>query len=223
MLFANRNSFFYVLDRETGEFLQATQFARQTWAERIDERGRPVVLPDTDPTEEGTLVAPPVVGATNWWSPSYSEDTGLFYVRALDGVGIYYSNPAVHRPGQFFFGSNMQPVAPDDLTMTALRALDPEDGSLKWEYQLQTPTDDPFAPYDSQGGILSTAGNLVFNGTRQGFFFALDATDGKPLWQINLGGKIIAAPISYTLDGNQYIMIAAGHALVCLGLETPVR
>ena len=223
MLFANRNAFFYVLDRETGEFLQGTPFARQTWAERLDERGRPVVLPGTAPTKEGNQVAPPLVGATNWWSPSYSPRTGLFYVRALDAAGIYWTFEPEFRPGEFFVGGGMQPVGPDESTMTALRALDPEDGSLRWEYELQTPSDQPRAQYKSQAGILSTAGDLVFNGTREGFFFALDATEGTPLWEINLGGTILAPPISYTVDGNQHIMIAAGHALVCLGLETPVR
>ena len=209
MLFGNRNAFFYVLDRVTGEFLLAEEFALQTWAVDIDDDGRPVRLPDTFPSEEGTLVAPVAQGAANWWSPSYSPQTGLFYLMAYDAEAKYYLGEAEYAEGELFVGSFPEAAGPMDEDVSAVRAIDPQTGAIKWERQVQA---------RSTSGILSTAGGLVFGGTVQGNFFALNAQTGDELWHRSTGGWIHAAPVTYTIDGKQHVSIAAGHALFTFGL-----
>ncbi len=225
MLFANRNAFFYVLDRATGEFLQATEYAKQTWAERIDENGRPVRIPGKEPSTEGVIVWPAVVGATNWWSPSYSPRTGLHYVKTLDAAGIYMTTqPAEYSIGEGFFGSAMQAVPPGDSAKTALRAIDPQTGAIRWEYEMITPAITPagedWAQYLAQPGILTTAGDLVISGAREGDVFALDAHTGELLWRKTVGGQLAAAPITWLADGQQYITMAAGTAIFTFRLRS---
>ena len=153
MLWANRNAFYYTLDRETGEFLLGTPFARQSWAEGLDETGRPIRLPDTFPTVEGVTVAPTAGGATNWWSPAYSPRTGLLYVNAFDGEGTFYIREDEYVEGQGFTGGGVQSPAYDmDNYMSAIRALDPATGDLRWEFPMQP---------RARAGVLATAGNLV--------------------------------------------------------------
>lgn len=214
MLWGNRNAFYYVLDRVTGEFLHATAFAKQTWAEKIDHTGRPVRIPDTFPTKDGTLVYPDVGGAANWWSPTYSPKTELFYLMAFDGAGTYYLGAEVdHKPGLPFLGgfgtTNEFEEFPDSEYVSAVRALDPTTGNRKWEYRVQA---------KSTSGLVSTAGNLVFGGTVKGNFFALDSRNGTELWRLDLGGRVHAAPMTYMVDGKQYVTIAVGSALFTLGL-----
>lgn len=210
LLIANRNGFFYVLDRESGEFLLAEAFAKQTWAERIDEKGRPVRVPNMLPTEKGIEVFPSINGAANWWSPTYSPKTGLFYAMAYDGSDIYYRADADYNEGELFVGGYGSPSGPADKFVSAVRAIEPQTGKLKWEYRVQP---------KSMSGLLSTAGNIVFGGTVQGAFFALDAESGEELWHTSLGGNVIAAPISYLVDGKQLVSIAAGHAIFTFGLR----
>lgn len=212
MLWGNRNAFFYVLDRETGEFLLARDYARQTWAERIDESGRPQRLPNTFPSKEGTLVWPDLTGATNWWSPSYSPQTKLFYVMSYDGPGRYFLGEAEYTPGQQFtggFGTVNEELPGVSPYVSAVRALDPSTGERKWEYRVQP---------RSTSGLLTTAGNLLFGGTVKGTFFALDARTGGERWRLDIGGNVHAAPITYLVDGQQYVTIAAGSALFTFGL-----
>ena len=214
MIWGNRNAFYYVLDRVTGEFLHATAFAKQTWAEKIDHTGRPVRIPDTFPTKDGTLVYPDVGGAANWWSPTYSPKTQLFYLMAFDGAGTYYLGAEVeHKPGLPFLGgfgtTNEFEEFPDSKYVSAVRALDPTTGNRRWEYRVQA---------KSTSGLVSTAGNLVFGGTVKGNFFALDSRNGTELWRLDLGGRVHAAPMTYMVDGKQYVTIAVGSALFTLGL-----
>ena len=215
MLFANRNAFFYVLDRESGEFLLAREFAKQTWADGIDDRGRPRVRPDKMPSKEGTLVYPDVSGGANWWSPTYSPQTGYFYQMAYDGACEYYIGEPEADPGtgKIYAGGAGTPheylAFPDHSFVSAVRALRPETGELVWEYRVEP---------KSTSGLLSTKGNLVFGGTAKGVFFALDAKTGQELWRLDLGARIHAAPITYMVDGEQYITIAAGCAVFTLGL-----
>lgn len=210
VLMGNRNAFFYVLDRVTGEFLLAREFAKQTWAERIDENGRPVRLPDTFPSEEGTIVYPAVQGAANWWSPSYSPQTGLFYLMAFDGASKYFTADSEYTAGELFVGSFPEMHAPDDSFVSAVRALDPLTGERKWEHRVHA---------RSTSGILSTSGNIVFGGTVQGNFFVLDAATGKDLWHVGTGGWIHAAPMTFGVEGRQYVTIASGHAIFTFGLR----
>jgi len=213
VLFANRNAFFYALDRATGEFLLGKTFARQTWAKGLDDHGRPIRLPNTSPTEKGTLVYPSVPGATNYFSPSYSPRTGLFYVAARDEGAVYFTRDQKFEEGKWFLGGRFI-FKPNEERTGAVRALDPETGSLKWEYKLHSP---PWA------GLLSTAGGVVFGGSDEGHFYALDDQTGRLLWRFPTGGKILSSPVSFLVDGRQQVAIAAGHDIVVFGLESSQR
>jgi len=205
---ANRNAFYYVLDRETGEFLHAAPYCKQTWAEGIDEKGRPVLIPGKEPTEKGTLVYPSLQGATNWFSPSYSSRTGAMYVAVRQMGSYYFKTDADYEPGEAFLGGGEQALSGDQAS-GAIRALDGLTGQQRWEFNLHSP---PWA------GVMATAGGLVFGGTNEGNFFALDDETGEPLWQFQTGGAIRANPIAFAIDGRQHIAIAAGNALFVFGL-----
>jgi PQQ-dependent dehydrogenase (methanol/ethanol family) len=213
MVMANRNGFFYALDRSNGKFLFAKTFAKVTWAKGVDANGRPIVLPGTDPTPDGNNVCPGVQGATNWMSPSHSPQTGLFYVTAREQCDTYYSAPQMYREGRLFFGSTNHAV-PGQNAWGALRALDPTTGEMKWEFKMFRP---------SSAGTLATAGGVVFTGDRDGYIMAVDAASGKLLWKINVGGRVNATPITYSLDGRQYVAIAAGSAIFSFGLPGEAR
>jgi alcohol dehydrogenase (cytochrome c) len=214
MLFGNRNAFYYVLDRQTGEFLLAKSFAKQTWAKGIDEKGRPIREPGKLPNEEGVLVYPDVSGAANWYSPTYSPRTKLFYLMAFDGGGKYYiAKEPVYVKGLPYLGgigqANEFEEFVDPEYRSAVRALNATTGELEWEY---------FVVAKSTSGLLSTAGDVVFGGTKKGNFFALDAKSGEELWRLDIGGWVHAAPITYQADGKQQVTIAAGSALFTFGL-----
>lgn len=209
VLFPNRNAFYYVLDRQTGEFLLARQFARQNWAKTIDKTGRPVKNPDVALKQEGTLVYPDDDGAANWFSPTYSPQTKLIYQNVREKGGLYYLTEAEYAPGKLFMGAGRRPV-PGEEPWGALRALQPMSGELQWEFKVHSP---PWA------GLLSTAGGLVFSGTMEGDFFAVDAFTGKLLWRFQTGGMIYANPISYLSEGRQYVAIAAGSSLIVFALD----
>jgi alcohol dehydrogenase (cytochrome c) len=205
---ANRNGFYYVLDRETGAFITGVPYAKQTWADGLDPKGRPIRKKGIAPSLEGTLVFPNIQGAANWYSPSYSPQTKLFYQHAREMGTIYYKGAAVYKPGTAFTGGGGRYVNGDDAS-GAIRALDAVTGKLKWEFPLLSP---------GFTSLLSTAGGLVFGGTEEGNFIALDAETGKPLWDLQLGGTVRGIPISYAVDGKQYVAIAAGNALFAFGL-----
>jgi alcohol dehydrogenase (cytochrome c) len=204
---ANRNAFYYVLDRNTGEFLAGTAYAKQTWAKGLDDRGRPMVLPGTEPSEKGALVWPSLNGATVWFSPSYSPAAKLFYVAAREMGATYFKREAEYKPATFFAGGGEEALPTDD-NWGAIRALDPATGKQRWEFRLKLP---PWA------GVMATAGGLVFGGTYEGVFFALDSATGKPLWDFQTGGSITANPVSFNIDGRQHVAIAADRVLYVFG------
>ena len=195
--------------RETGEYLSGTPFAKQTWAEGLDENGRPIRRPNTFPTPEGVLVAPDASGGTNWQSPAYSPRTELFYVMAFDGEAEFYIRDEEYIDGERFTGGGQQRMLPIDSYTSAVRAIDPRTGNRRWEYQVQPQT---------WSGLLSTAGDIVFGGTVDGYFYALDAVSGEELWHISLGAEVRAAPMTYAVDGQQYVAIAAGNVVYSFGL-----
>ncbi len=207
---ANRNAFYYLNDRVTGEFLLGEPYAKQTWAQGLDAKGRPIVLPKTDPSYEGTLVYPALNGAVNWLSPSYSPLTKLFYVAARERGAYYFKSDVEFKPGTFYAGGGERTIDGDDKAWGAVRALEATTGKLKWEFRLHTP---------AWSGVLATAGGLVFCGANEGNFFALDAASGKPLWDFQTGGPVVANPISFLMDGKQHVAIAAGQALFVFGLS----
>jgi alcohol dehydrogenase (cytochrome c) len=208
LLQANRNAFFYVLDRETGEFLLGKPFARQSWAKQLDDKGRPVVLPDTEPTPEGTRLCPGLAGAANWMAPSYNPATGLFYFPVREQCDIYYNAPPIYIEGKPYWGSVFRGVT-DEKEWGLVKALDPLTGATKWDFRLAK------APW---AGTLSTSGGLVFAGDEDGYLMALDARTGKDLWHINTGAALATAPVTYLVDGRQYVTMPSGAAVLTFAL-----
>ena len=226
MLWANRNGFFYVLDRATGRFLAGTPFVKVNWASGLDEKGRPIQTPQP----EGEPTWPGNQGGTNWYSPSYSPRTELFYVSAWEGyASIYRKEPAQYVPGRNFAGGGHRVLTPvpgapavrigratpinnwtDAVGHGAVMAIDPRTGQQKWKVDQYDVTD---------SGILTTATDLLFTGGREGYFHALDARTGAPLWKVSLGGQIVNGPISYAVDGKQYIAVISGNSLLTFGLR----
>ena len=208
VVMANRNGFYYVLDRQTGEYLLGTPYAKQTWAKGLDARGRPILVSDMEPSEKGTLVYPSLQGSTNWSSPSYSPDTGLLYVPVREMGSIYYKSSVEYRPGTYYTGGSEKRL--DEESWGAVRALDVKTGKTVWDFTLPTP---PWA------GVMATAGGLVFGGSNEGNFFAVDARTGKPLWQFQTGGAIRCGPMSFLVDGKQRVVVAGGRSIFVFGLE----
>jgi alcohol dehydrogenase (cytochrome c) len=213
LITANRNGFYYVLDRVTGEFLHAQAYAKQTWARGIDAKGRPEVLPNTAPTPEGNLVYPSLQGSTNWPSPSYSPQTGLFYVPVREMGSYYYKTDVEYEAGLPFTGGGERALA--DEAWGAVRALNARTGTQVWDFRLPSP---------SWSGVLSTGGGLVFSGSNEGNFYALDAKTGKALWQFQVGGAVRSNPVTFMVEGRQHVSVAAGRALFAFAipLATPM-
>ena len=205
---ANRNGFYYLLDRATGEFVLGTPYAKQTWAHGLDAKGRPILVENTAPTKEGNLVYPSLQGSTNWMSPSYSPQTRLLYVPVREMGAYYFKSEAKYKPGKFFGGGGERPLAEE--AWGAVRALDQTTGQMEWEFR--TPT--PLWP-----GVTATAGGLVFGGSPEGNIYALDARNGRPLWQFQTGGPIVTNPISFSTDGTQYVVTADGNAYFAFTLR----
>jgi alcohol dehydrogenase (cytochrome c) len=211
LLQANRNGFFYVLDRVTGQFLLAEPFVHKlTWASGIGSDGRPVVLPGSDPTPQGTKVCPAVEGAANWMSTAYSPETKLFYVMALESCNLYSKSAAWWEPGKSFYGGGTRNV-PGETSEKVLRALDIQTGRVVWEYP-------QVGPANSWGGVLSTAGGLVFFGDDSGALAAVDAKSGRPLWHFHTSQVWRSSPMTYAVDGRQHIGVSAGSNIIAFGL-----
>jgi alcohol dehydrogenase (cytochrome c) len=208
VVMANRNGFFYVLDRRTGEYLVGTPYAKQTWAKGLDARGRPILIPGKEPSEQGTLVYPSLQGSTNWGSPSYSPVTGLMYVPVREMGSIYYKTPVEYRKGTYYTGGSEKAL--NEEAWGAVRALDAKTGKQVWDFQLPSP---PWA------GVMATAGGLVFGGSNEGNFFALDAGTGAPLWQFQTGGPIRSGPMSFLAGDKQHVSVSGGRALFVFALD----
>lgn len=206
---ANRNAFYYVLDRATGEFITGKPFAKETWASGLDSKGRPILVPGKEPSREGTLVYPGLEGASNWPPPAYSPRTGLFYVHAQDDFGqIFYKQDADFAPRRDFEGGggrNLLGAEP----YGAVKALDATTGDVKWEFKEVT---------WSFSGLLATSTGLLFGGTHDGYVYALDAATGKDLWRFQTGAEILGGPVTFLVDGKQYVAITAGSSLLAFSL-----
>ena len=198
---ADRNGFFYLLDRTNGKFLQATPFVTKlNWAKSIDAKGRPV-LTGRIPTAQGTYICPGVVGATNWFSPSYNPQTKLFYVMALDACDEYFAIPRRFTPGEVFYNTGTK-RPPDEHWQKTLVALSVADGKPVWRYP-------QVGRGSSWSGTLTTAGGLVFFGDDGESFEAVDAASGHPLWHFTTGQRFAASPMTYAVNGIQYVAIAS--------------
>ena len=224
ILWGNRNGFFYVLDRVNGSFLLGKPFVKQTWAKGVDDHGRPVKVPGMAPTERGTLVYPGVQGGTNWFSASFNPLTSLFYVLGWEDYWtVYYAEKTPYVAGERFQGGAVRYIVapsrraepdlrPANTGYGALKAIDPQTGNAVWEFKMKEV---------SESGILNTAANVLFSGTRAGHFYALDSRSGKLLWRRYLGGQIAASPMTYEVDGHQFVVVISGNSLFTIGLREP--
>ncbi|MFN7918626.1 MAG: PQQ-binding-like beta-propeller repeat protein [Bryobacteraceae bacterium] len=204
LLQANRSGFFYVLDRTTGEFLLGKPFVKRlTWASGIGADGRPQLVPSAKPTPAGVRACPAVRGATNWYSTAYNPAAKLFYVMAVEDCNLY------KQAGLGGYVPLRDPANPPE---KYLRALDIETGKVVWEVPQVG------APEANYSGVLSTAGGLVFYGETGGGFAAVDAKSGKTLWHFETGQQWKASPMTYTVNGKQYVAIAAGSNVLAFAL-----
>ena len=206
---ANRNGFFYVIDRTTGKLLLAESYAKVSWSKEKDAGGRPVAAKDSSPTPDGNKVCPGAAGATNWMSPTYDPQTKLFYVTAREQCDVFSTAPQPYDAGHAYYGSAYFPNEEAEPFYGALRALDLNTGKTVWEWKHVSPT---------WSGVLSTAGGIVFTGDAEGNFIALDAKSGKALWHFQCGASVYSSPMTYSVDGKQYVVVAAGSTLYSFGL-----
>ena len=211
VLFANRNGFYYTLDRLTGKVIVAKPFVQTTWAKSIDEQGRPMLETGHTPDEKGERTCPDLTGGTNFWPPSYDPRTRLFFVNAREACATFYGYKSEYVPGQRFTGGAQQLVNNrDEKPFGALRALDPVTGDRKWEFLMPTP---------SRAGILTTASNLLFSGDGEGNLLVLDSRTGALLWRYQLGATLHGtSPITYMLDGRQHVLVPSGTTLTAWAL-----
>ena len=209
---ANRNGFFYVIDRTDGKLLLAEPFVKKlTWATGVDlATGRPQVVPGKEPTTEGTLVCPALDGATNWMSPAYSPDTGLYYVVAQEGCNVTHKAEAVWQAGKSFYGGGSRRT-PGERSEKFLRAIELGTAKVAWDVPLGEPG-------HSWGGVLATAGGLLFYGDNPGDFVASDARTGAVLWRFRANQSWHSSPMTFTEGGRQFVATAAGTSVVVFGL-----
>ena len=222
MMWANRNGLFYVLDRTTGQFLSGKPFVKVNWMNGFDERGRPMKVASAASSKEGTLIYPGNQGGTNWYSPSYSPHTGLFYIPVWDNYSsLYVKQDQDFVEGRTFGGGGPRPTGPatktgvqnfraDEDIYGAVRAIDPKTGDKKWEFKMADVT---------EAGILTTSSDVLFTGGHEGYFFALDARNGKLLWKSPLGGEVRSGPMTYMVNGRQYVAVDAGNSLFVWALR----
>ena len=208
LLQANRNGFFYVLDRTNGKLLLGKNYVRQTWNQGFEADGRPKVIAESDSTPEGRVVYPTLVGGTNWQSPSYDASSGLMYVVYNDGAQRFIREKSTYEPGKAYWGGRAMPAG--EPPIPGIKAIDTATGAVKWDYKL------------SQGslgaGVLATSTGLLFSSTAEGNLIALESKTGKFLWRMQTGAAIGSSPISYSVDGKQFIAVSAGQVLYSFAL-----
>ena len=226
MLWANRNGFYYVLDRATGRFLSGRPFVKVNWAEGLDDSGRPIETPQPP----GAPTYPGMQGGTNWFSPSYSPRTELFYISAWeDYATVFAGDPQEYVEGRYFAGGHPTTFGPvpnaptlpgltrgpindwtDAAGHGAVLAVDGLTGEQQWKFEMTDVI---------RSGILTTASDLLFTGARSGYFQALNARTGALLWKVSLGSEIVNGPMTYEVAGKQYVAIIAGHSLSTFALR----
>ena len=205
---ANRNGFFYTLDRTTGNVLNAKAYTKVTWADGIGRDGRPILIPGREPTEEGNLACPGLGGGHNWQATAYSRQTGLYYFSSSENCQLFYKTTQTFTAGEWYQASTVEGPQKQHGT-GAILAVDPATAETKWRFDMiSTPS----------AGILATAGGLLFTGDAQGYAIAFDARTGRVLWKFQAGGPIAAPPITYSVDGTQYVAVAAGGSMVAFAL-----
>jgi len=220
LLFSNRNGIFYVLDRVTGEFLLGKPFVKVTWMDGFDDKGRPHRT--LSPSPEGTVIYPNNQGGTNWYNPAFNPRTGLVYIPTwLDTYSVYTKRNDQYKEGNQFNGGGathdvpaLRPGANNnrlpEVGSGAIQAVDPQTGDVKWQFKMTDVTD---------SGVLTTASDLVFAGGREGYFYALDGRTGAMLWKGMVGGQVSAGPVTYAVNGKQYVSIPAGNVVFTYALR----
>ena len=207
---ADRNGYFYVLDRTNGKLIGAHKFVMQTtWANGINlKTGRPNFIPEGRPgapnaAEKGKSVfaSPSFLGGKNWMPMAFSQDTGMFYIPSNDWGMDIWNEPISYKKGAAYLGAGftIKPIADDHIG--ALRAMDPATGKIMWEYKNKAPL---------WGGVLATRGNLVFTGTPEGYLKAFDAKTGAELWKFQTGSGVVGSPVTWEQDGEQYVAVMSG-------------
>jgi alcohol dehydrogenase (cytochrome c) len=216
VMFANRNGFFYTLDRTTGKLIVGKPYVVTTWAKEIGADGRPVILAGYVPDEKGSLTCPDATGATNFWPGSYDPAQHLFFVNAREVCATFYAWKQEYVPGERYTGgAGQRATGPDNRAWGALRAIDPTTGERKWEFPYISP---------STAGVLTTASGLAFSGDAEGNFLALDSRTGKLLWHFQMGSALHGtSPITYMLDGRQHVLVPAGTTLTAWALSDSPR
>ncbi len=205
---ASRNGFFFVLDRANGEHLVTAPFIDVTWAKGIDSRGRPIAKPDATPSPDGALVNPGSDGSTNWMAPSFDPQTGFFYVNARRLFSVFYNTVTGKAEG---WGGRDRILWAN----STLRALDYRTGKVVWNHEI--------GKGENLAGILTTAGHLLFSADNSGNLLALDPATGKTLWHLYAGGNLDASPMTYQLDGRQYLILAVQDVLYAFSLPPAVQ
>jgi len=190
---ASRNGYFFVLDRATGKNFLTAPFIESNWASGVDSRGRPIARLDKYPKPDGTLVEPASDGATNWMAPSFDPDSGLFYVIARRVISIFYHTAIGKAEG---WGGRDRNLWADSV----IEAIDYQTGKIRWSHEL--------GDGEVTAGILTTAGGLLFTADNAGNLLALDPENGKTLWHVQAGGRLVSSPMTYELDGKQYLLTA---------------
>jgi alcohol dehydrogenase (cytochrome c) len=208
---ANRNGFLYVLDRVDGTFLFGSKYAKNvTWASGLTPQGRPITIPGMEPTLEGKRVCPSLEGSSNWYSTSFNPTTKLYYVQTNDKCGVFTKVPMEWAAGKGFMGGSFV-QAPGEPAQRVLRAMNIETGTIAWELP-------QVGPVNSWGGVISTAGGVVFFGEDSGAFMAADAVTGKPLWSFPTNQLWKASPMTYSFDNKQFVAVASGSSIIAFGL-----
>jgi acido-empty-quinoprotein group A len=204
---ASRNGYFFVLDRTNGEHIVTEPFIHLTWSKGVKANGQPIPDPAMEPQADGALVAPASDGATNWPPPSFDPQTGLFYVSTTQSWSVFYLTDTSERP-EGFAGRDSSV-----LSQPALKAIDYKTGKVRWSH------DWPDENGWGLSGILTTAGKLLFAGDPSGNLVAFDPADGKILWHAGLTAPVSNGPMTYELDGRQYLVVGAGDTLYAFSLS----
>lgn len=212
LLQANRNGFFYVLDRTNGQFLLGKQFLKNlNWAKGIDEKGRPILNDLKENANGETYVCPGFQGGTNWFSASFNPTTGLLYFQALERCNNFVKRTMEWRAGSSYMGGTANPVAGETFTKS-LRAVNIQTGAIAWDLPQIS------GAQTASAGVISTAAGIVFFGENSGAFMAADASTGKVLWEFPTNQTWKASPMTYVFDNKQYVAIATGTGILAFGL-----
>ncbi|MBI3693258.1 MAG: PQQ-binding-like beta-propeller repeat protein, partial [Acidobacteria bacterium] len=210
LLHADRNGFLYAIDRVEGRPIWGKPFVKTTWAEKLGPDGRPIVKAGLDPTKEGVDACPGLGGGKNWNHAAFNPQTGLVYVPSAEECEKFFSGEPGRAEGRALWMGSVNESIPAERSWGALRAFDARDGKLVWEFKTIRP---------HRGSVLTTGGDLVFAGDGHGYLTAFHARTGKVLWKFQTGSAVAAPPMTYEMDGKQYVAVIGGTALFTFAVK----